>query len=296
MKRILWILLIAGLAAFMYYLFVRPFEFEANFKANTSPGDLVETIRIWNRSLGNSRIMEVDSFSSLKQTVSWKERKYTYIWNFTVLNDSTTKVNVQISEPGQGLSNKLLIPFTNSTIEKDASEIVGKFYEILKTHLRITKVKIVGEVELDPKFCVCRSLETDQIEKANGMMKDFPLLTSFITNFKLKPDGLPMVRISEWNHGLGSIKFDFCFPIQRSDSLPLVNSVTYKEFKGEKVLKAEYYGNYITSDRAWYELVEYAERNGYRVNGMPIEYFHDNPNMGMNESEWKADVFLPIKD
>lgn len=279
----------------LYYLFIRSFEFEVNFKAKTLPGDLMETIRIWNRSLDSANVIKVDSLSSLKQVIVKENRAYIFDWHFTTINDSTTEVNIRISQPDRIIKNKILIPFSEQPIEQDASDISNEFYEILKQHLEITSVKIIGEVELDSVFCACRSLETKQIEKAYGMMREYPILTSFVVSYDLKPDGQPIVRLNEWNHSLGLLKFDFCFPIVQSDSLPLISEITYKKFKKEKVLKAEYHGNYITSDRAWYELIQYAERNGNKINGLPIEYFFNNPNLGMSARGWKAEVFLPIK-
>lgn len=296
MKKVLWMLLSIVLIALMYYFFIKPHEFEVNLKANTVPGDLIETIRIWNRSLDNAKVIEVDSFSRLKQTIVREDRVYIYNWNFVALNDSVTKIKVEISEPSRTLLNRLLIPFTNQAIERDARDIGNEFYTVIKEHLRITKVKVLGEVELDSSFCACRFLETSQIEKANGMMKNYSLLASFINEYNLNVDGPPSVRILDWSHSQGQLKFDFCFTIIPTDSLPRVKEFTYKGFKKQRALKAEYRGNYITSDRAWYELIQYAKKNGYETTGMPIEYFHDNPTLGMNEFNWKADVYLPIID
>lgn len=297
MKKILWLLFGCGfLIALTYYIFLRPFEFEVKFKAATLPGDLIETIRIWDRSFNNENSLKVDSLSRLRQTIIWKGRSYIYDWHFIMMNDTTTKVNIQISEPSHSVRNKLLIPFTNQQIENDASEISNTFYGILKEHLKITSVKIVGKAYLDSSFCVCRLLETDQISKANGMMRDYTLLASFIDAHKLLLAGPPNVRIREWNHDKGLLKFNFCFPIKPSDSLPTTDSLIYKKFKGEKVIMAEYHGNYITSDRAWYELILYAKKNGYKVTGLPIEYFYNNPNLGLSQDKWRAEVYLPIAE
>jgi len=165
----------------------------------------------------------------------------------------------------------------------------------MKEHLEITNVKVIGESETPEAFCVCRSIETDQIDKANGMMKDYPLLTSFISDKNLQANGRPIVKIREWSHTKGKLKFDFCFPIIRIDSLPKSDSLTYKELQKEKALKAIYHGNYITSDRAWYELTRYAKANGYQISGLPFEYFHNNPNLGLRESQWLAEIYLPVK-
>ncbi|MBT1706155.1 GyrI-like domain-containing protein, partial [Chryseosolibacter indicus] len=124
----------------------------------------------------------------------------------------------------------------------------------------------------------------------------YPLLTSFVEHFNFKPNGVPIVKIKEWRHNSGTLEFDFCFPIVRTDSLPQVEFITYKTFKKQRVLKAEYFGNYFTSDRAWYELIQYANKNGYKVDHSPIEYFYTNPTTGINESDWKAEIFLPIQN
>jgi effector-binding domain-containing protein len=212
-----------------------------------------------------------------------------------MVNDSTTQVNVTIKQPNRSLLNKLLVPVTDQNIEQDARDIVPEVYDILNVHLKITNVKVLGESEIAPVFCACRSLETDQIEKANGMMRNYELLTSFVSDFNLKTDGPPIVKVREWNHTLGKLKYDFCLPIVKTDSLPMNDSITYKDLEKEKVLHAIYHGNYITSDRAWYVLIRFAESNGYEIDGLPIEYFHNNPSLGLNEKKWRAEVYLPIR-
>jgi effector-binding domain-containing protein len=294
MRKILWALVAVGLIILMWYLFIRPFEFEVNFTAKTLPGDIIQTIRVWNRSLDNAEALEVDSVYRLKQNIIWDNRSYVYNWYFKTINDSTTHVNVTITQPARSIRNKLLVPFSEQDVEQDASVIVRQFYDILQMHLKITNVEVLGESETEPAFCVCRSLETNQIEKANGMMKDYELLTSFISHFNLIANGPPIIKVTEWSHNVGSLKYDFCFPIVKTESLPVSSSIFYKEFNKEKVLKAVYHGNYITSDRAWYELIRFANSNGYKINGLPMEHFHNNPNLGLDEKKWKADVYLPI--
>ncbi|MBX2969255.1 MAG: hypothetical protein KF803_07780 [Cyclobacteriaceae bacterium] len=295
MRRIILGLLSILFVFTVYYFFVRPFEYEIRFKSNTLPGDLIETIRIWNKSLERARILKVDSFSTVTQTVVVEQRTYTFLWNFRLHNDSVSQVRVQVSEEGNSLINKLLIPVREQPIERHSGELIRNFYTVLKEHLEITRVRIVGEVTMDSSFCICRSLETGQPEKAYGMMEDFPVLTSFIQEFGLVSKGAPVVRVTHWNHSNGTLKFDFCFPIIKQDTLPVFDSFFYTYVGGGKTLKAEYYGNYITSDRAWYELIHYANRNGFIMAGFPMEYFHNNPNLGLSEREWKADVYLPVK-
>lgn len=278
----------------IHYLFFRPYEFEVKFKAATTAGNIIETVRIWNASLDSAKVMSVTGFETLEQTVSLENRRYKLTWNFEVGNDSVTLVNVRITEPGNEVRNKILIPFSEQLIEKEMSDFLNGFYSVLMSHLEITRVKVVGIVSMDSSFCVCRSLETDQIRKAHGMMQDYPIITSFVQHFNLVSKGPPVVRITDWNHEEGKLKFDFCFQIEQPQELPRDTTFNFQFISGGRALKAEYYGNYITSDRAWYKLLQYADQNGYQINRFPIEYFHHNPNTGMNESEWKAEIYLPI--
>jgi effector-binding domain-containing protein len=294
MKRFLLLFIVVGVALLCWYLFVRPFEYEVKFNANTTGGDIIETIRIWERAFEGSEVISVDSTFGLTQKIFLGDRSYVYTWKFKDVNDSTTRVRVQITEPGKSIANKIYVPFTSQPIEEDSKKILTQFYTILKSHLQITRVKLEGESEVGESFCVCRNVETSQTEKANGMMKDFPLLTSFISDNGLTPAGFPILRIREWNHSKGTLNFDFCFPIANKDSLPVSSLVEYKKLERVKALKAVFHGNYITSDRAWYALIKFANEKGYKHTGLPIEHFHNNPNLGWDEQKWRAEIFLPL--
>jgi effector-binding domain-containing protein len=294
-KKLFLLVSVVLLLVLSWYLFVRQFDFEVNFKARTLPGDIIQSLKIWNNTLSDADVLSVDSVYSVKQRINWNDRSYLYVWNFEIINDSVTQVNVLISEPGNHILNRVLIPFSKPQIEVDAGKISRQFYDIVKSHLEITSVEIVGGSTIAPSFCVCRTIETLQTKKANGMMKNNSLLSSFIHDSGLKASGLPSVRVREWNHSSGKLKYDFCFPIERQANVPASDSVTYQDFKGQKAIKAIYHGNYITSDRSWYELINYAQKNGNEIIGGPIELFYNNPNLGGDESKWKAEVFLPIK-
>ena len=109
-------------------------------------------------------------------------------------------------------------------------------------------------------------------------------------------DGFPMIEITEWNQVNDSIYFNFGRPIKRSEKLPIGTDIEYKRIFRKKALKAEYNGNYITSDRAWYALLDYAEKNNIEVEGTPVEVFHNNPKNEGNQLKWKAEIYLPIKE
>lgn len=287
--------LLVGILALCWYIFIIPYQFVVNFSAKTTPGDIIETIRIWDRKYMNYEVVKIDSVNELHQRIKLNENDYLFIWKFELVSDSLTQVRVEVSEPSNSIKNKLLIPLTKTSVENDSERLVKEFYDVLKSHLEITNVAIVGESENSNSFCACRNLKTAQVDKALGMMRDYDVLSSFVSQFNLTLDGPPIVKVENWDHEKGTLEFDFCFPIVQTDSLPKVKEIDYKIIKKTKALKAIYYGNYITSDRAWYALINFANRNHYKVDGLPIEYFHNNPTLGANEQDWKAEIYLPIE-
>lgn len=296
MRRILIITSLVVLIVLSWYLFMMPYDFKVTFTARALPGTINQTLKLWDKSLDNASILNQSSINSVEQQLVNGDYVYKINWEINLINDSTSKVIAYISEPGHSIYNKIRIPFQDTRIEQISQDHVKTFYNRIKEHLGFIKVKIDGMSETDRTFCVYTSVETSQIGKAKGMMHNYPLLTTFIADHNIQPNGLPIVEITDWEMNTDQLKFNFCFPIIKTDSLPKSNFVDYKWLEPVKAIKAVYNGNYITSDRAWYELLHYADKNGIEVEKKPIEVYYNNPNLGANEKEWQTDIYLPIKE
>ncbi|MDH5365451.1 MAG: GyrI-like domain-containing protein [Cyclobacteriaceae bacterium] len=295
MRKLLLSLGITILLFLIWYLFIKPYDYQVSFSANAFPGTINQTIKIWNESLEDAKIINQKSINSLEQQIIIENHNYTYNWKINLINDSTSKVKVYISEVGNSIFNKITIPFLETHIEQYAEKNVKNFYKIIKEHLNNIKVEVKGESETERTYCVYIPLHTTQIGKANGMMNYYPLLSSFIIENDIQTNGKPIVEISNWDMVSDSLQYNFCFPIIKTDTLPSHEFLKYKWLENTKAIKAVYHGNYITSDRAWYAIMNHAKKNNIEILNTPIEIFYNNPNMGSNEKEWRADIFLPIK-
>ena len=290
--------IILGVASVMlliiigYYLFFVPYEFEVRFSVKTTPGDVIQTLRVWNRSQSTMNV-KVDTFQRAEQRMTVNGHSYILNWIFDD-EDSLTKVIVRLTEPNRRLLNKIQVLVGEPPIELDGAIKLKEFHGVLLHHLEITSVQVVGEVKKEGEFCLCRTIEKDQMDKAQGMMENYMILSSFLETTKLEMSGMPSVRVNNWSHIKGRLSFDFCFPIVRPSILPEADGFVYKNYDQIIALKAVYNGNYITSDRAWYVLYQYLKNQKYKAVGYPVEVFFDNPNFGTNESEWRAEIFLPI--
>jgi len=296
MKKIILVVVALVLAGLVWYLFIKPYDYLVTFNAKTVPGTINQSIKLWGTTLKDSRLLSQEGFTHLEQNITFSDSTYLYQWDIIPLTDSTSKVKVYVKDLDHSLKNKIAIPFLNTNFEKRTISTVKDFHEKLNEHISKFRVKIIGKNELRSTYCAYVTIKTSQFGKAQGMMNDFPLLNTILADNGIKLNGRPFLEVTEWNKETDSIQFDFCYPIIKSDSLPVHPDLKYKQFNSRNALMAIYNGNYITSDRAWYALLDYARKNNIDITELPVEVFHNNPNMGGDALSWKTEVYMPLKN
>ena len=296
MKKVILVLLPLLVAGLLWYLFIKPYDYLVTFKARTFPGTINQSIKTWNSTLKDAQLVNQEGITHLEQNIKFSDSTYLYQWDIIPHTDSTSKVKVYVKDLDHSLQNKIAIPFFNTDFEKRTISTVKDFSEKLNEHIDNFRVKVTGKKELAASYCAYVSVKTNQFGKAKGMMYNYPLLNTILANNGIELNGRPFIEITEWDKETDSIHYDFCYPIIKSDSLPEHPDLKYKQFNSRNALMAVYNGNYITSDRAWYALMDYAGKNDIQVTGLPVEVFQNNPNMGGDALTWKAEIYLPLKN
>lgn len=297
MKKTVTLISLILIGALVWYLFIKPYDYLVTFKTKTTAGTINQSLKLWNRSLENENPLEQEDLYNLVQKISFHEDStYTYKWTSHAINDSLTQVKVYVKDMNHSLQNKIAVPFSTTDFEKRTKNTVKDFMKQLNNHLKETRVTLVGESTTPNVYCAYVPVKGVQISKARGMMQYYSQVSGILSSSKVKFNGTPFIEITDWNMKNDSIVYNFCFPIVKTDSLPKNKLIQYKQTKSVKALKAIYNGNYITSDRAWYRLLEYAKQNDITVSKTPVEVFFNNPNFGGDALRWKAEIYMPIKD
>ena len=291
------IITLAGLLLFgflIWNLLLKPYDYLVSFKADTFPGAINQTIKTWNNSLEGASIEKSSDILHLDQTIPFADSTFLYQWEIEAITDSTSSIKVYVTDLDHSLKNRLTFPFFQTDFEKRVKSSVLEFNAKLKEHISKFSVKIDGESAIQETYYAYVSIESPQIEKAFGMMKNYSFLSDFLASNNAELNGRPFVLINDWDTENDFIKYDFCYPIIYSDSLVAHPIISYQQMKRQKALKATYHGNYIYSDRAWYALLDYAKKHKIQVDKKTQEVFHNNPNIGGDELQWTADIFMPI--
>ncbi len=296
MKKALFALALLIAGGSIAYLFIYPYDYLVTMEAKANRGSINQIVKLWNTSLEDSSIEAGANLEELRQTLHFGDSTHIYDWRISAVNDSVSKIRVFVRDSAHSFANKLRVPLYDTDIERRTKNSLRNFSDLLANHIKSIRVRIEGEAELDSTFYAYVHNKTTQFGKAGGMMRDFPLLDPYLVNNGVELNGNPFIEILDWDREKDSLEFNFCYPIIRNDSLPQHPDLKYGYREPVRAIKAVYNGNYITSDRAWYALLDYAEKNDIEVTGLPIEVFYNNPNIGIDEITWKAEVFMPLAD
>lgn len=296
MRKIAYGFLFIILGGLLWYLFIKPSDYTIRFEANANAGTINQTLKLWDQTLDTvAKIKQVGDLYHLSQKVQFNDSIHTYDWKIEPLNDTVSKVYVNVKDLGHSLMNKIQVPFQENDFVKRSKKTVLDFMENLVDHTKKIKVTIIGEEDIPTKYLAYVPLKVTQFQKAGGMMENFSYLTNELFVNGVELDGPPMLQVTKWDMENDSLHYIFGQPIIRSERLPIGTDIQYKRIFSKRALKAEYNGNYITSDRAWYALLDYAKRNNIEVEPNPVEIFYNNPNTGGAELTWKAEIYMPIK-
>ncbi len=282
--------------ALIWYLWLKPYDYLVTMEVRTFPGAINQSLKTWSLTLKEAEVLKGSDLYEIDQRIQFRDSTFLYQWNVRAVNDSMSRIKVHITDENNSLMNRIRRPFGTTDFERRSRNTVMDFYGKLQDHINNFRVRYVGEEEMPSKYCAYVEVEARQVEKALGMMRNYSMLSDFLAENEVALNGQPFVHIIDWDQKKDSIRYHFCYPIIKSDSLPQHKEIFYKQFEGGKAIKAEYNGNYITSDRAWYVLQDQAMKKGLQVTGGPVEVFFNNPNMGGDALQWRADVYLPVQE
>tara|TARA_B100000949_G_scaffold157067_1_gene138142 strand:- start:4511 stop:5410 length:900 start_codon:yes stop_codon:yes gene_type:complete len=296
MRKIISIILAILVGAVLWYLFLKPQDYQVNFKAKAIPGTIFETVKAWNHGFDSVVPVDYISPSHFKQTILANDSVYVYEWKIDQVHDSLSEVEVNIKDVDNSINNRLAVPFSDTNFEKGSRKRLLDFNAFLKEHLEGFNYSIEGEAEIFSSFCACVQLKTTPENKAKGMMANYNFLDGILADNEVQLNGPPFVEVLDWDLENNSLSYNFCNPIVRSEKLPNHPDIEYKRIFSKNAIKAVYHGNYIASDRAWYAIIDYAKKNDITIEKKPIEVFFNNPHVGGNELEWTTEIFMPIKE
>lgn len=283
-----------------WYFLIKENDYCISFKVQASRGTIYQGIQEWtaaqlSKEQEKYSLLGKKDLKFIKQNMIKGATRQEYTWEVSSLNDSVCNVSVSIKDLNHSWYNKLTVPFFNTTFKKEQIRKISEFKKGLLDHIKEFKVKIEGEGTSEETFVAYIALKSILQEKGQTMIGNDASITGFLYENKIKIIGRPYVEITNWDNENEAIEFNYCFPIAKETKIVANELVKYKTLPAIKGLTATYYGNFRTSDRAWFALMDYAERRNLKLESTVLEHFLANPFNGGNELEWETKVVIPFK-
>jgi effector-binding domain-containing protein len=299
-QRIWWIILAVLFVTAIWYFFVRPYHLSVSFNTAEHPEIVYEHLNEWPLVAYDSlKISEV--VATRPQTVTQKvirdSTAYQYTWSIERKNPSSTRVVVQIKDLDNPVLQKMQVLTGTGSLKEIALADTKFIFDGLKNKPKTYRVHNFNDSIRESVYCAYIPLKAHITNKARVMRDHIIKVMGYIKDNDIPLDGDPFLEITRWDRKTDSIAFDFCFPITASDSLPTPPpAVRIKQTKKLNGLKAEFNGNYRDSYKSWYYLLENAEQRGLEVDARPVEVFLNDPHGAGDPLNWKAIIYLPLKN
>ncbi|MFV8226041.1 hypothetical protein [Christiangramia aquimixticola] len=302
MKKVLSTVLFLLVLGLVWFLFIKKYDYRFHFQAKYGPGVVYHELKsLGEFSVFNSspdiKNLQSEPYQILDQEIDFEKDELDLHWELERLNDSTTDVYLYVRSNDR-IKNRLAVlnPFSKGEFVDSLSGIFTDFGKKLRTKQQDYKVQLLDSIVYSPSLdCICRSASNIKVsQKASQMVNDIVPLEDFLLDHDLKLNGYPFVKITRWDRDENIIDFDFCFPVNLAQDIKPDHRVNFQQYKATTSLKAIYNGNYRSSDFAWYDLMNKAEKEGFTTSGLPLEIFFNNPKSDINAPSWKAEVYLPV--
>ena len=300
LKSLKFILPIVLIVVGIWYFVIKDYNYRITFTINQPQGIVYHGLTKWNNGeLPNNKVVTTlnqTPFNQISQSLMVGDSVFKINWELKKKNDSSTFVIAKIKDEKNSFKQNLQVPFTNNTFVKQSISVVKNFSETLLLNKKNYKISDVTRDKIPTRYCAYIPLQSSTEGKAITMVRNIPKIMNYIKGNNIQITGSPFVEVTNWDIVKDSISFNFCFPIQKTNSYPKTDQVFFKQTKEREVLKTIFNGNYKISHMAWYKIINYAEVNNIKIDKLPVEFFLNDPHAGGNDLEWVAEVYIGITD
>mgnify|MGYP000520538543 CR=1 FL=1 len=297
--KIKWSIVTILIVFLGWYFLIKQSDYTITFEAKAATGTVFQGIQEWSVAQSKKNndtytTLEKKNFDFIKQEFKKGNNQMEYSWTMKSINDSTTRLVVDIKDLNHSWYNKLTVPFISTPFKVEQVNKIKDFKAGLEEHLKAFKVRVDGEGQSAATFVAYITLKSVLQEKAQTMIANDAIITGYLYTNKIKIIGKPYVEITNWDKDKETVEFNYCFPVSKNAKIVADSNVKFKTIPALKGLRATYYGNFRTSDRAWFALLDYAKRNGIELENKVLENFLANPFNGGNELEWETKIVIPF--
>lgn len=299
-KKLLLGFLVVLIPFLVWYFFIKQNDFAITFKVKTSTGTVFQGVQEWMKANTSGdvtfEVIEKGKFNYIQYKHTVNQKTVVHTWEITPENDSITLVKVGIADSNNKFYNRLTLPFSETEFKVDQKNIISEFKTGLEFHLQNIRVNPVKEGVSEEVYVAYIELKSEMQQKAQTMIMNDARITGALFKNKIQIKGMPFVEVTNWNLDTEQLQFNYCFPVDKIHTAIDDKDIKFKIIPAKKGLTVSYFGNYRTSDKGWFAILDYAKKHNIQLDYKPLEHFLANPFNGGEELDWEAQIIIPFKN
>lgn len=297
-KKLLKLSVVLFVVFMIWFSFFKTYDHEISFNVNVPSGTMYDIITSeigWQKLGKELKIKNKDKFKSFTQEININNVPFELDWKFENVNDTNAIVRLNMLNKENSLKERYL-SFFKSSNNLDSLILISKAYKTkANTFATAFRIEMNGIDTIPAQTYLYVNEKSKRDSKAGKMIKSNGHLFSKNRDSLVTKTGETFVYVQNWDLKTDDINFRYAFPVKPQDNYPTDDKVKVDKISETPALKATFYGNYSLSDQAWIALYNYAERKDISIELKPIEIFYNNPMLGGDDRQWKAEVFMPLK-
>lgn len=284
----------------VWYFKIKKEDYQISFEAPVHKGIVYKHILHWNQyahdDIDSIKTITNIPLKTIEQLIYIQDSTFLYHWDFSNKVFGTTKVTAHISDKKNSASQRLQVPFFQNRFVQRSIKNVENIAKGIRIEKQKFKLSTIKDTIVETGYCAYLPVQSKIDKKATSMLAAIAPIMKYIKTNNIEITNNPFLEVTRWDQQNNIIDYNFCFPIKKSDSIPINDNIKFKTNSSFNALNVTFNGNYRISDYGWYHLLDYANDNQIQVKPLPFEIFLDDPHGGGNPLDWKAEIFLPLEE
>jgi effector-binding domain-containing protein len=251
--------------------------------------------------IGTMKTIEVIPFTEIKQQMQFADFPPSDIsWKIIPTEDGKTEVTWNIAGKDLPFGFKAFSAFMGG-MEKQ----IGPHFErglvkldsVLIDDMKKYEVTVNGISEYGGGFYLYKTTNATNSNISQKMGEQYGSIMAYIMQNKIDPNGMPLTVYQEMNNEEGTVIMSNGIPVKERIDVAADSDILCGYIPKMRTLKTTLLGNYSNLEKAWSQAMTHmSENNLIASEHKPFEIYTNDPGQVPNPSEWRTEIYIPLKE
>lgn len=251
--------------------------------------------------VGTMKTLAAEANKSISQEMQFGDFPPSQVnWTFDAKDDGTTDVKWAMSGDKVPFMLKAFSVMSggfDDMMGPDFERGLEKLDSIIQTSMNKYEVTVEGIKDYGGGYYLYKTTNADNSNISQKMGEQYGSIGAFMGQNNIQMNGMPLTVYHDMNQEEGTVIMSNGIPVSEKIDVPQGSDVLCGYMPKMKVLKVTMLGNYTNLEKAWGQAMTHiAENNLTQSEEKPFEIYTNDPGNFPNPSDWRTEIYIPLKD